>query len=68
MKTHPIKAEVFNLRGEKVCISKDFNKLDISILVNGEYMINYVDIDGNIIWSERFVKGRKLEKVPSYAQ
>jgi len=63
MKTHLIKAEVINLKGEKVYISKDYNKMDMSKLANNVYMVNYIDGFGNIVWSERFVKGRKMENL-----
>jgi hypothetical protein len=63
MKTSQIKAEVLNLKGEKVQISKNYNKMDISKLTHDVYVINYIDVNGKIIKSERFVKGRKLENV-----
>jgi hypothetical protein len=63
MKTSQIKAEVINLKGEKVQISKDYNKMDISKLAQDVYVINYIDVNGKIIKSERFVKGRKVENI-----
>ncbi len=63
MKTSQIKAEVINLKGEKVQISKDYNKMDISKLAHDIYVINYIDINGKVIKSERFVRGRKVENI-----
>lgn len=56
MKTNQIKAEVYNLEGMKVMISRDFNHLDLSKLVDDVYMISYLDSDGNVLWTERYVK------------
>jgi len=63
MKTSQIKAEVINLKGEKVQISKDYNKMDVSKLAQDVYVINYIDVNGKIIKSEQFVKGRKVENI-----
>jgi len=63
MKTSQIKADVINLKGEKVQISKDYNKMDISKLAHDVYVINYIDINGKVIKSERFVRGRKVENI-----
>jgi hypothetical protein len=63
MKTSLIKAEIINLKGEKVQISKDYNKMDISKLAHDVYVINYIDMNGKTIKSERFVKGRKVENI-----
>jgi hypothetical protein len=56
MKTNQIRAEVFNLEGEKVYISKDINNVDLSKLIDDVYMISYKDSNGNVLWTERFVK------------
>jgi len=56
MKTNQIRAEVFNLEGEKVYISKDINNIDLSKLIDNVYLISYKDSNGNVLWTERFVK------------
>ena len=63
MRTNQIKAEVFNLEGEKVHICKDFNNMDLSKLVDDVYLIRYVDSNGNALWNERFVKAKEMEYV-----
>ncbi len=63
MRTNQIRAEVFNLEGEKVHICKDFNNMDLSKLVDDVYLIRYVDSNGNTLWNERFVKVKELEYV-----
>ncbi len=56
MKTNRIRAEVYNLEGEKVYISKDINNIDLSKLLDDVYLISYRDSNGNVLWTERFVK------------
>ena len=56
MKTNQIRAEVFNLEGEKVYICKDFNNMDLSKLIDDVYLISYKDSHGDVLWTERFVK------------
>jgi len=63
MRTNQIRAEVFNLEGEKVHICKDFNNMDLSKLIDDVYLIRYVDSNGNILWNERFVKVKEVEYV-----
>lgn len=63
MRTNQIRAEVFNLEGEKVYICKDFNNMDLSRLIDGVYLISYVDSKGNVLWNERFVKVKEEEFV-----
>jgi hypothetical protein len=60
MRTNQIKAEVFNLNGEKVHICKDFNAMDLSKLVDGVYLVSYIDCFGSVLWSERFVQSKEL--------
>jgi hypothetical protein len=62
MKANQIKAEVFNLEGEKVHICRDINNMDLSKLIDDVYLISYQDTLGNVLWTERFVK----EKVAEY--
>jgi hypothetical protein len=59
MKTNEIRAEVYNLEGEKVYISKDINNIDLSKLLDDVYLICYKDSIGNILWTERFVKTKE---------
>ncbi|HEY4786222.1 MAG TPA: hypothetical protein VIH57_09230 [Bacteroidales bacterium] len=61
MRTNQIRAEVFNLEGEKVYICRDFNNMDLSKLVDNVYLISYVDSNGNVLWNERFVKVKEVE-------
>jgi hypothetical protein len=61
MKTKQIRAEVYNLEGMKVHICRDFNQMDLSKLVDDVYMISYLDSEGNVLWTERYVKAPKLE-------
>lgn len=62
MRPNQIKAEIFNMEGEKVMICKDFNNMNLSKLVDDEvYLISYQDGNGNILWSERFVKSNVYE-------
>jgi hypothetical protein len=61
MKTNPIKAEVFNLEGEKVHICRDINCMDLSKLIDDVYFISYQDSLGNVLWTERFVKEKAVE-------
>lgn len=63
MRTNQIRAEVFNLEGEKVHICKDFNNMDLSKLIDDVYLISYVDSNGNVLWNERFVKIKEVEYV-----
>jgi hypothetical protein len=60
MRTNQIRAEVFNLEGEKVHICKDFNNMDLSKLIDDVYLISYKDSNGNVLWTERFVKAKEL--------
>ncbi len=60
MRTNKIRAEVFNLEGEKVHICKDFNNMDLSKLLNGAYFISYQDSNFNVLWTERFIKSQEL--------
>jgi hypothetical protein len=61
MKPNQIRAEVFNLDGEKVYICRDFNYMDLSKLVNDVYFISYQDSSSNVLWTERFVKMQEVE-------
>jgi hypothetical protein len=61
MRTNQIRAEVYNLEGEKVYICKDFNNMNLSKLVDDVYLISYVDSKGNVLWNERFVKVKEEE-------
>jgi hypothetical protein len=63
MKTNQIRAEVFNLKGEKVHISKNYNKMDLSELGDDVYLIYYLDNNGNMVGIERFVKTQEAEYV-----
>jgi hypothetical protein len=63
MRTNQIRAEVFNLEGEKVHICKDFNNMDLSKLIDDVYLISYIDSNGNVLWNERFVKIKEVEYV-----
>lgn len=65
MKTNQIRAEVFNLKGEKVHISKDSNKMDLSELGDDVYLIYYFDSNGNMLGVERFIKAPETEYVHS---
>lgn len=60
MRTNNIRAEVFNLEGEKVHICKDFNNMDLSKLLNGAYFISYQDSNFNVLWTERFIKSQEV--------
>ena len=60
MRTNQIRAEVFNLEGEKVHICKDFNNMDLSKLIDDVYFISYKDSNGNVLWTERFVKAQEV--------
>ena len=61
MRPNQIRAEIYNLEGEKVLICKDFNNMNLSKLIDDVYMINYQDSMGNVLWSERFVKTKEYE-------
>ena len=61
MRTNLIRAEVFNLEGEKVHICRDFNTMDLSKLVDDVYFISYMDTSLNVLWTERFVKMKEVE-------
>jgi hypothetical protein len=63
MRTNQIRAEVFNLEGEKVYICKDFNNMDLTKLIDGIYLISYVDSKGNVLWNERYSKVKEEEFV-----
>jgi hypothetical protein len=63
MRTNQIRADVFNLEGEKVHICKDFNNMDLSKLIDDVYLISYIDSNGNVLWNERFVKIKEVEYV-----
>jgi hypothetical protein len=63
MANNQIRAEVFNLDGEKVHICRDFNNMDLSKLINDVYLISYIDSTGNVLWNERFVKTPEMEYV-----
>ena len=63
MRTNQIRAEVFNLEGEKVHICKDFNEMNLSKLIDDVYLISYIDSNGNVLWNERFVKAKEMEYV-----
>jgi hypothetical protein len=63
MKTNQIRAEVFNLEGEKVHICRDINNMDLSKLLDDVYYISYQDGLGNTLWTERFVKEKAAEYV-----
>lgn len=61
MGTNQIKAEVFNLEGEKVYMCRDFKNMDLSKLMDDIYFISYQDNTGNVLWTERFVKMAEVE-------
>lgn len=61
MGTNQIRAEVFNLEGEKVHICRDFNNMNLSKLADDVYFISYKDVQGNVLWTERFVKVKEAE-------
>jgi hypothetical protein len=61
MRTNQIRAEVFNLEGEKVHICRDFNNMNLSKLNDDVYMISYIDSNSNVLWTERFVKSKEVE-------
>jgi hypothetical protein len=61
MGTNQIRADIFNLEGEKVHICKDFNNMDLSKLLDDVYFISYQDSHGNVLWTERFVKTKEAE-------
>ena len=61
MATNQIRAEVFNLEGEKVHICRDFKNMDLSKLIDDIYFISYQDNLGNVLWTERFVKTTEVE-------
>ena len=61
MSTNLIRAEVFNLEGEKVHICRDFNKMDLSKLLDDVYFITYTDSNANVLWTERYVKMKEVE-------
>jgi hypothetical protein len=61
MSTNLIRAEVFNLEGEKVHICRDFKNMDLSKLMDDIYFISYQDSLGNVLWTERFVKTKALK-------
>ena len=52
MRTNQIRAEVFNLKGEKVHICKDFNNMNLSKLNDDVYMISYIDSSSNVLWTD----------------
>jgi hypothetical protein len=56
MKFSAVKAEVFNMMGEKVYVTNDCDKLDLSKLNNDVYLLNYTDKTGRVLKSERFTK------------
>jgi hypothetical protein len=61
MKTNLIRAEVYNLEGEKVHICRDFNNMDLSKLLDDVYFISYSDSNANVLWTERYVKMKEVE-------
>ena len=61
MRTNQIRAEVFNLEGEKVHICKDFNNMNLSKLIDDVYLISYIDSNAIVLWTERFVKSNHVE-------
>lgn len=61
MKPNQIRAEVFNLEGNKVHICRDLNQMDLSKLPDDVYMISYRDIQGNTLWTEKYIKSRQQE-------
>ncbi len=61
MRPNQIRAEVFNLNGEKVHICKDYNNMDLSKLIDDVYFIAYKDNSSNVLWTERFVKMKESE-------
>jgi hypothetical protein len=63
MRTNHIRVEVFNLRGEKVHISKDSKKMNLSELGDDVYLIYYFDSDKNMLGVERFVKTPDAEYI-----
>jgi hypothetical protein len=56
MESSAVKAEVFNMLGEKVYVTNDCNKLDLSKLTNDVYLLSYIDKTGRVLRSERFTK------------
>jgi len=65
MKRNPIKVEVYKLNGEKVYISKDSTKMDLSGLANDNYIINYIDTNGFIFYRERIKISQEEELIIS---
>lgn len=63
MKPNQIRAEVFNLEGMKVHICRDLSQMDFSKLLDDVYMICYKDNTGNTLWTEKYIKSKKLEYV-----
>jgi len=63
MKRNPIKVEVYKLNGEKVYISKDSTKMDLSGLANDNYIINYIDTNGFIFYRERIKISQEEELI-----
>jgi hypothetical protein len=61
MKSNQIRAEVFNLEGNKVHICRDLNQMDLSRLPEDVYVIIYRDGDGNTLWTEKYVTSVKQE-------
>jgi hypothetical protein len=56
MKTNAVKAEVFNMLGEKVYVTRDCDKIDLSKLANDVYLLHYLDCAGRILKTEKLVK------------
>lgn len=60
MKTNnPIRAEVYNLKGEKVHISKDSSNMDLSELGEDVYLIYYFDSKGNMLGVEKYMRAHE---------
>ena len=56
MNANAVKAEVFNMLGEKVYATRDCDKIDLSKLANDVYLLHYLDRTGRILKTERLVK------------
>jgi hypothetical protein len=56
MKANAVKAEVFNMLGEKVYATRDCGKIDLSKLEKDVYLLHYLDRTGRILKTERLIK------------
>ncbi len=56
MKPTAVKAEVFNMLGEKVYVTRDCERIDLSKLTSDVYLLHYLDRTGRILKTERLIK------------